>query len=164
MFDRNLDENTDEIHSGLRINVITLVAAAILAAAVPEPAWAQTQGELTEQACGKLRKADAELNRVYQKILAENANDADFVKALREAQRAWVVFRDAHVTAIFPATKPMAYGSVNPMCRCSIREQLTVERTKQLQGLWIDGTAEGDVCAGSSPIHASENRSSTPKK
>jgi uncharacterized protein YecT (DUF1311 family) len=116
------------------------------------PAIAQTQAELAEQACGKFKKADSELNRVYQQILTANTGDTRLVKALREAQRAWIAFRDAHVRSIYPDPDPMAYGSVNPMCRCGILEQLTIQRSEQLRELWIDGTVEGDVCAGSSPI------------
>jgi uncharacterized protein YecT (DUF1311 family) len=125
-------------------------------------AIAQTQKDLTEQACGKLKKADSELNRVYQQVLTANAGNAALVKALREAQRAWTVFRDAHVRSIYPEPEPMAYGSVNPMCRCGTLEQLTIQRSKQLQELWIDGTVD-DVCAGSSPIKR-RNSSSPPRK
>jgi uncharacterized protein YecT (DUF1311 family) len=57
---------------------------------------------MTAKACNKLKRADAELNRVYQQVLAAKATDADFVKAFREAQRAWISFRDAHVTSILP--------------------------------------------------------------
>jgi hypothetical protein len=34
------------------------------------------------------------------------------------------------------------------MCRCSVLERTTTERTKELQHLWIDGLEEGDVCTG----------------
>jgi uncharacterized protein YecT (DUF1311 family) len=119
---------------------------------VGDPASAQTQSDLTEQACIKFKNLDGELNRVYSQILASNAGDASFVRALREAQRAWITFRDAHVKSIYPDPKPMAYGSVYPMCRCGILEQLTAQRTKELRERWVDGTVEGDVCAGSSPI------------
>jgi uncharacterized protein YecT (DUF1311 family) len=123
-----------------------------LVIATAGPACAQTQAEMTEQACGELKKAEAELNRVYQEVLAANGKDTAFVEALREAQRAWIAFRDAHVRSIFPDPGPMAYGSVNPMCRCLIHQQLTLQRTKQLRELWIEGRVEGDVCAGSSLI------------
>src|SRR5262249_7837366 len=128
------------------------------------PAIAQTQAELTEQACSKFKKADSELNRVYEQILTANAGDAKLVKALREAQRAWIVFRDAHLRSIYPDPDPMAYGSVNPMCRCGVLEQLTIQRSKQLRELWIDGTVEGDVCAGSSPIKRRNSSSPVRKK
>lgn len=119
----------------------------------------QTQTDLTAQACSGFEKADSELNRVYQRILATNAGDAAFVKALRAAQRAWIVFRDAHVQSIYPDPDPMAYGSVHPMCRCVILTELTIQRSKQLRELWIDGTVEGDVCAGSARIKSQDSGS-----
>jgi uncharacterized protein YecT (DUF1311 family) len=105
---------------------------------------------MTDQACGEFKKADAELNVVYQQILKTKAADTVFIKALREAQTAWLAFRDAHVKSIYPDPSPVAYGSVTPMCRCGILQQLTAQRSRQLKALWIEGTQEGDVCAGSS--------------
>lgn len=128
------------------------------------PAVAQTQAELTQRACGEFKQADSELNRVYQQILAAHGGDAAFITALREAQRAWIAFRDAHVKSIYPDPDPVAYGSVNPMCRCGILEQLTIQRSKQLRELWINGTVEGDVCAGSSPIKRRNSISPARKK
>jgi uncharacterized protein YecT (DUF1311 family) len=115
---------------------------------------AQTQFEMNEEACNKFKKADTELNRVYQQVLASKAADADFLKAFRQAQRAWVSFRDAHVRSIFPDPNPRAYGSVYPMCRCSLLERITTERTKEIHQLWIDGLEEGDVCSGSCKVKA----------
>ncbi|HXB68480.1 MAG TPA: lysozyme inhibitor LprI family protein [Candidatus Acidoferrales bacterium] len=117
------------------------------------PTDAQTQSQMTEQACGEFKKADAELNRVYQQILAARAGDAVFVKAFREAQRAWIAFRDAHLKSIYPDPFPReAYGSANPMCQCGDLQELTAQRTKQLRKLWLEGGVAGDVCAGSTLI------------
>jgi uncharacterized protein YecT (DUF1311 family) len=71
--------------------------------AATDQLFAQTQFAVNEEACNRFKKADAELNRVYQQILASKATDADFLKAFRQAQRAWISFRDAHVRSIFPA-------------------------------------------------------------
>lgn len=111
---------------------------------------AQTQSQMTEQACGDFMKADAELNRVYQQMLAAKAGDAAFLRAFREAQRAWIAFRDAHLKSIYPEPSPReAYGSAVSMCQCGDLQELTAQRTKQLRKLWIEGGIEGDVCAGS---------------
>jgi uncharacterized protein YecT (DUF1311 family) len=110
---------------------------------------AQTQGALDEQSCGQFHKADVALNGTYSKILKEYAKDQQFIAKLKTAQRAWLAFRDAELEALFPKTDKQAeYGSVYPMCRCSELQSLTEERTKQLKR-WLDGTPEGDVCAGS---------------
>ncbi|HET6419598.1 MAG TPA: lysozyme inhibitor LprI family protein [Geobacteraceae bacterium] len=66
---------------------------------------AQTQYELNVCAASELKKADYELNRVYKEILKRYAGDRVFISRLKEAQRAWVSFRDAELEAIFPAAE-----------------------------------------------------------
>jgi uncharacterized protein YecT (DUF1311 family) len=110
---------------------------------------AQTQMELNEKACVAYKTADAEMNKVYRRILSENRADKLFVQKMRAAQRAWLVFRDAHLEALYPAAdKRAAYGTVNPMCQCMELEKLTNERVSVLRQ-WGDGIEEGDVCGGS---------------
>jgi uncharacterized protein YecT (DUF1311 family) len=111
----------------------------------------QTQFEMNQEACGKYKKADAELNRIYQQVLRDYMGDKNFIQKMRMAQRAWTAFRDAHVNSIYPDPGPQAYGSVNPICRCAILEQLTNDRIKMLSE-WTDGVPEGNVCAGSQKI------------
>lgn len=109
----------------------------------------QTQMELNNKACAAHKKADAEMNKIYRRILSENRGDKVFVQKMRAAQRAWLVFRDAHLEAMYPAAdKRAAYGTVNPMCQCMELEKLTDERTRVLRQ-WVDGIQEGDVCGGS---------------
>ena len=114
-------------------------------------AFDQTQSEMNQDACGKYKKADAKLNRVYQQVLRDYAGDKNFNQKMKMAQRAWVVFRDAHMNSIYPDPSPQAYGSVNPMCRCAILEQLTNDRIKMLSE-WTEGVPEGEVCAGSQKV------------
>jgi len=108
----------------------------------------QTQFEMNQEACGRHKQADAELNRIYQQVLRGYAGDKNFIRKMKIAQRAWVTFRDAHLDSIYPDPDPRSYGSVNPMCRCIILERLTEDRIKALRE-WADGVQEGDVCAGS---------------
>jgi uncharacterized protein YecT (DUF1311 family) len=129
--------------------------------ALSDRAVAQTQAAMTETACNKLKSAETALNRTYEQVLKVKATDADFVKAFREAQAAWVAFRDAHVRAIYPDPDPRAYGTVYPMCRCAVLEQMTTQRARELRHLWVDGTEEGDVCTGSC---ATRSAGSTPKQ
>lgn len=109
----------------------------------------QSQAGLNQCASNSAHTADAELNRIYAKVLAANAQDAVFLEKFKAAQRAWLVFRDAQIAARYPS--PEDYGSVLPMCQSGEYEQLTRDRIKQLNG-WIAGTEEGDVCAGSYPM------------
>jgi uncharacterized protein YecT (DUF1311 family) len=113
---------------------------------------------MTETACNKLKTAEAALGRTFELILKGKAADADFGKAFGEAQTAWATYRDAHVRAIYPDPDPRAYGSAYSMCRCSLREQMTTQRMRDLRRLWIDGMPQGDVCTGSCAIHASDSR------
>ena len=112
---------------------------------------AQTQLEMNEQACSKYKLADAELNRVYQQILRDYQTNTTFIQKLKSAQRAWLIYRDAQLAAIYPDPNPSTYGSVNPICFCYELQGLTLARTKELKR-WIEGTTEGDVCAGSARV------------
>ena len=109
---------------------------------------AQTQADLNDTACQAYKKADAELNGVYRQVQTEYRTDKVFLRKLQLAQRAWLVYRDAQLTALFPSEEPGAYGSVYPMCRCGELSELTNQRTEELKR-WLTGTREGDVCAGS---------------
>src|SRR5215472_5756425 len=76
------------INAGVLTKTVTSFVVLGLLLGAQNPGVAQTQTELTAQACGEFKKADTELYKVYQQILAANAGNAAFVKALREAQRA----------------------------------------------------------------------------
>jgi uncharacterized protein YecT (DUF1311 family) len=111
-------------------------------------AEAQTQTRLNERACAGNRRADAEMNRVYRQILSEYQDKGEFVEKLKEAQRTWVAYRDAHMEALYPGEdKRSLYGSAHEMCACPEMEKLARERTALLRR-WLTGLPEGDVCGG----------------
>jgi uncharacterized protein YecT (DUF1311 family) len=116
---------------------------------------AKTQVEMNDCASEEFKKEDAELNRVYQEILKKYKDDPVFIKKLREAQQAWLKFRDAQFEARFPhildSRGQYNYGTVFPMCSSLYKAELTHARTEDLR-LWLDGIQEGDVCSGSLPI------------
>ena len=94
-------------------------------------------------------KADAHLNEVYQKILDKYQEDKVFISKLREAQRIWILFRDAELEMKFPAeNKEAEYGSVYSECASGYLIELTAMRSLKLQ-TWLDGIEEGEVCSGS---------------
>ena len=109
----------------------------------------QTQAEMTRDACDKYKIADEKMNKTYRQILREYEGQTAFIENLKKAQRAWILFRDAHFESVYPdPNKLAAYGSVNPMCQCITLTELANQRTEVLKR-WIDGIAEGDVCSGS---------------
>lgn len=115
------------------------------------PCWdtAKSQREMNECAGAELKAAEDALDRVYQRVRKQHADDKVFVGRLEAAQRAWAAFRDAELEAIFPKHgEPLEYGSVYPMCYAGWKTTLTTERTKQLRR-WVDAVEEGNVCARS---------------
>lgn len=123
----------------------TVIFVFMLAAA---PVMAQTQLQMNVDACAEYQKADEKLNATYQQVLEQHKGDAAFVAKFKKAQRAWLIFRDAELAAIYPATNKQAeYGSVYPMCNCMEQAALVNQRIEQLSG-WLSAE-EGDVCRGS---------------
>ena len=125
-----------------------LLAVVTLALATTAPV-AQTQSNMSQDACAQYKKADQALNATYAKVLKDYTRDPQFLAKLKQAQRAWIAFRDAHLEASFPETDKQAeYGSACPTCRCNVLTELTEQREKELK-VWADGIPEGDVCNGS---------------
>ncbi|HLP10718.1 MAG TPA: lysozyme inhibitor LprI family protein [Flavobacteriales bacterium] len=114
--------------------------------------FSQSQAELNQQAHAAFKKADAELNSIYQKILTNYKEDKEFIKNLKATQRIWITFRDAELKMKYPDRKePMHYGSIHPMCVSLYLEKLTLERIATLK-LWAEGAEEGDGCGGSEHV------------
>ncbi len=92
-----------------------------------------TQMEMNECAAAEDAAADAELNHLYQMLLSEKKGDANAIKKLRAAQRAWLAFKNAHLQALFPAQNKQEYGSIFPMCYMRISTAMTKERIDQFR-------------------------------
>jgi len=111
--------------------------------------FSQTQLEMNNEANNKYKKADAKLNSIYQRVLDEYKLDTLFVDQLKKSQRIWIEFRNAELELKYPAeNKQIEYGSTHPMCVALYLKELTEIRTKRLK-IWINGTEQGDLCAGS---------------
>lgn len=141
-----------------RLGCWVLVAALLLPSGVSAvdqsecKTYPPPQMDLNQCAADRLNEVDDELNRVYHAIISKYKEDYEFLEKLRNAQHAWSIFRDAELEARFPAeSKQSQYGSVYLMCAAYFLAQRTQERIRQLQE-WLDGTEEGDVCAGSVQI------------
>ncbi|MEA3187403.1 MAG: hypothetical protein QOD99_1233 [Chthoniobacter sp.] len=106
-----------------------IVAISVFITAHPH-SLAQSQHEMNRQAEADFQKADAELNKVYHKIMAELDSEAQ--TKMKAAQRAWIVFRDAQ--AEYEADADARGGSMYPQLYYGECADLTRRRIKQLRG------------------------------
>jgi len=83
-----------------------------------------------------LRDADAVLNEAYKELMAER--DETQQEALRQAQRAWIRYRDACVTAEGSLYEG---GSFQPVVELQCALDLTTEQTGRLRALMPEAVA-----------------------
>jgi uncharacterized protein YecT (DUF1311 family) len=126
----------------------------VLTVALHSVSWADSgpvcdprsnQVELNACADAELAKADTALNDAYRLVVTRMAYDPVFVKNLRYAQRAWVVFRDAELEARFACSEEdvrQCWGSMYPMLWSVRKAELTKERTRQLRQILKDGLGQ----------------------
>ena len=86
----------------------------------------QTQSEMNQCAIDEFKKADAELNKVFQQLLSKT----DRQEKLKAAQRAWIAFRDADCE--YDAAEAEG-GTMEPTLRYSCYATATKTRTNQLR-------------------------------
>ncbi len=122
---------------------IAFAAAAMQPMTEAECAAAMSQMEMNACAQQAFERADAELNALYRRLIdgareddrspdngRSDGDDRPGAEAtLREAQRAWVAFRDAHCRGEGYAERG---GSMEPMIFHQCLERLTRERIAQL--------------------------------
>ena len=119
---------------------LALIAQPLTAEDCRDP---QTQVEMNACAARDFEIADRALNPAYREAIAgAHADDAELDRqadtrptseaVLREAQRAWVTFRDAQCT--LQGYQEARGGSMEPMSYNACRARLTRERTAQLRG------------------------------
>lgn len=106
-----------------------------LLAAAPSMAQAtcpgDTQVEMNQCAHATYQQADAELNAVWQ-VVKPQFDSMGAGDALLDAQRKWIVFRDAACTA---EAAPFEGGSIQPLVRTSCMTRLTNRRIEDLRSL-----------------------------
>jgi uncharacterized protein YecT (DUF1311 family) len=99
---------------------------------------AQTEAAMNAQARAEFEKADADLNKTYQAVLAK-LPDTESKQKLRETQRAWIASRDAKAAR---AAKESEGGSMAPTLRYTTMTDLTRQRITELKGM-IDKESAG---------------------
>lgn len=127
----------------LAIALLVLLSPLWPAAAVaqePDCENPQTQLEMTQCAGEEYRVADAELNARYSAAMSRYENNEEARQLLRDAQRAWIRFRDAECDLV---TLGVRGGSIEPMIRAQCLQELTETRARQLEEL--AQCEEGDV-------------------
>jgi uncharacterized protein YecT (DUF1311 family) len=124
--------------------MIGAVALALLASLQPPAAPCQDPlGQIAMNVCAAedFARADAELNAAYRRAIAWARDDDREERVagddrpgdeatLREAQRAWLAFRDAHCRLEGYGERG---GSMEPMVFEMCRARLTRDRTAQLR-------------------------------
>ena len=122
------------------VSLLALITVCVLSAAAQKPAAksqpcanATNQHEMNRCAAEEYKKADAELNKVYQQLLPKL--EAPHKEKLKAAQLAWLSFRDAHCE--FEAFA-FEGGSMQPLIRSGCLETVTRDRIKQLRAALRD--------------------------
>ena len=81
-------------------------------------------------------RADAELTDIYKKLLLAARKESGAADKIEAAERAWIVYRDAFLEAMYPAKdKQAAYGSIFPTEADLLRARLARRQTEALREL-----------------------------
>lgn len=117
------------------IGVAATVTVALAQASAATPVLAAQncdQNQQTMNACAQQRyaKADESLNRIYRRNM-KRQSDTAAQQALREAQRAWIVYRDKDCAV--EAGPRETSGSIWPLQYYGCMERHTVRRTEDLR-------------------------------
>lgn len=91
---------------------------------------ARTQLALTECSAQAYQSADDELNEAYQSLVSKLEEKPATLEKLRDAQRAWIRFRDAECAL---ESSGVEGGSAQPMVRNGCLATLTKQRTERLR-------------------------------
>jgi uncharacterized protein YecT (DUF1311 family) len=96
----------------------------------PDPCEnAQTTAEMRDCAGKEYEAADAELNKVYQQLMSKLDTEGHQT-ALKEAQLAWIKFRDANCDFESYLNRG---GTIYPIVNTGCQTGMTINRTKELQ-------------------------------
>ncbi len=97
---------------------------------------AKTQAAMGVCANETAKRADAELNRVYSELLSKAKSYSGALAKIRRAERAWIVYRDVYIEAMYPAKNKQAeYGSMFPMEADLLKARLTRQQIAALRAM-----------------------------
>lgn len=91
----------------------------------------QSQAEMNMCAAKRFKAADAELNRVYNRLVSMLGGNSDSLARLKAAEVSWLKYRDDNCDyeADF-----FEGGSMRPLIYSSCLERMTKSRTAELRG------------------------------
>lgn len=98
-----------------------------------------TQAEMNTCAADSYKKADAELNATYKKLMAKVSTAKD-KSLLKKAQQAWIKYRDLQCSF---NNAGASGGTIYPMVQATCFEQMTKTQTAMLNAQLT--CEEGDV-------------------
>jgi uncharacterized protein YecT (DUF1311 family) len=97
---------------------------------------AKTQMEMNACASNELARVEAQMDDVYNTLLSKTESQPEALAKIKAAQKAWLVYRDAYIAAMYPAKNKQAeYGSMYPMKVSLLRARLTQKQVAALKEL-----------------------------
>ncbi len=88
---------------------------------------------MTACASAEAKRVDAKLNSTYRALLAKVASRPEAVAKIKDAEKAWIIYRDAYIEATYPAKdKANEYGSIYPLELALLRAKLTQRQVAAL--------------------------------
>ena len=127
---------------------LTLITVWFVTVAAAVPSWAQsdalthctarakTQLALDDCAAQEAARTDSALKDIHDKILSAET-DRQAIFKIEAAEKAWILYRDAFLEAMYPAADKRAeYGSSYPMEFALLRAELTQRQVEALGKLY----------------------------
>ena len=94
---------------------------------------AKTPGEMNACAHEEAARVEAKLDAVYAKVLSQAESDPVGLAKIKTAEKDWIAYRDAYISAMFPAAhKITEYGAMYPMKVDLLRAKLTHQQIAAL--------------------------------
>jgi uncharacterized protein YecT (DUF1311 family) len=94
---------------------------------------AKTPGEMNACAHEEAARMDAKLGAVYAKLLSQAESDPVGLAKIKTAEKDWIAYRDAYISAMFPAAhKFTEYGAMYPMKVALLRAKMTHQQVAAL--------------------------------
>jgi uncharacterized protein YecT (DUF1311 family) len=94
-----------------------------------------TRAEVNGCVSDEVRRVEAELNDVYQKLLSTVSQDPAAVAKVRASEKAWMAYRDLYIEAMWPAQNKQIYGSMLLAKAMQLRTKLTRQHIDSVKEL-----------------------------